>query len=75
MCRECFDKKVPSLTTLTLEFGENLIIIRNIPCMECSICGEIFFSDEVSKHLEEITSEAKSMIQEISVIDYSKVAA
>lgn len=75
MCRECFNKKIPSRTTLTLEFGENLIIIRNIPCMECQICGEVFFSDDVSKHLEEITAEAKGMIQEISVIDYSKAAA
>ena len=36
--------------------------------------GEVEYSDEVMKHLDDIVSHAKKFVQEISVVDYSKVA-
>ena len=54
--------------------GNSVIIIKNVPCEECEQCGEIFYTDEVAEHLEEMVNDAKKLLQEISVIDYSKVA-
>ena len=48
--------------------------MRNVPCEECEQCGEIFYTDEVAERLEEMVNDAKKLLQEISVIDYSKVA-
>jgi hypothetical protein len=42
--------------------------------MECQMCGEVMFSDEVSAKLETIVEAAKKVVQEISVIDYNKAA-
>ena len=75
MCNACFrDDKIKSHTTFTVEYKDCIIVVKNVPCFECQICGEITFSDEVSEHLEELVNGAKSVLQEISVIDYSKAA-
>lgn len=75
MCNACFsDDKVKTKTTFTVEYQECIIVVRNVPCLECPICGEVTFTDEVSKRLEKLVNAAKSVLQEISVIDYSKVA-
>lgn len=41
---------------------------------KCEQCGEIFYTDEVAEQLEKLVEAAKSLLQDISVIDYSKVA-
>ena len=73
MCNACFrNDKIKILTTLAVEHKSCLTVIRNIPCLECLICGDAFFSDEVSEHLEKIIKEDESGLREVSIIDYSK---
>lgn len=75
MCNVCFsDDKIKTTTTFTVEYNNCIIVIKNVPCLECQRCGEIIFTDEVSEKLEKLTSAAKRIMQEISVIDYSKAA-
>ena len=75
MCNACFrDDKINTFTTFTVEYNDCIIVIRNVPCLECQVCGETTFSDEVSERLEKIVNAAKSVLQDISIIDYSKVA-
>ncbi|MCR5598515.1 MAG: YgiT-type zinc finger protein, partial [Lachnospiraceae bacterium] len=56
------------------EYNNCIIVVKNVPCMECQRCGEITFSDEVSAKLEALVDASKKIMQEISVIDYSKAA-
>ena len=75
MCNACFrDDKIKTSTTFTVEYKGCIIVIRNVPCLECPICGETTFTDEVSERLEKIVNSAKTVLQDISVIDYLKVA-
>ncbi len=75
MCNACFEhEKIETTTTFTVEYGGCIIIVRNVPCLECQVCGEETFTDEVASRLEELVDSAKSVLQEVSVIDYSKVA-
>lgn len=75
MCNACFnDNKIKTKTTFTVEYKDCIIIIKNVPCLECADCGEITFTDEVSEKLESIVNTAKNLMQEISVIDYCKAA-
>ena len=75
MCMYCKSGEfVESLTTHVVNHKNCLIIIKNVPCMECEQCGEKYYSDEVAKHLDRIVSAAKKMTQEISVIDYQVAA-
>ena len=75
MCNACFNgNKLKAKTTFTVEYKECIIVIKNVPCLECEICGEITFTDEVSKKLELLVNAAKELMQDISVIDYCKAA-
>ncbi|AOZ97921.1 type II toxin-antitoxin system MqsA family antitoxin [Butyrivibrio hungatei] len=75
MCNACFnDGKIESTTTFTVEYKECIIVIKNVPCFECQICGEVTFTDEVSAKLEKLIDTAKIIMQDISVIDYNKAA-
>ena len=75
MCNACFnDNKLKSKTTFTVEYKDCIIVIKNVPCLECEICGEISFTDEVSEKIELLVNAAKKLMQEISVSDYCKVA-
>lgn len=74
VCNSCFgDDKLKSTTTFTADNKGCIIVVKNVPCLECRGCGEITFSDEVSECLENIVNSAKKICQEIAVIDYSKV--
>ena len=63
-----------SFTTHVVNYSNSVIIIKHVPCEECEQCGEIFYTDEVAEQLEKLVEAAKSLLQDISVIDYSKVA-
>ena len=75
MCNACFgDDKIKTTTTFTVEYKGCIIVIRNVPCLECQKCGEITFTDEVAEQLEKIVAAAKTVLQDVSILDYSKVA-
>ena len=51
-----------------------IIVIKNVPCLECPICGETTFTDDVADRLEKLVEAAKRIMNDISVIDYQKAA-
>ena len=65
---------IESTTTHVVDFKTHLIIVRNVPCMECDQCGEKYFTDAVAERLEKIVNEAKKFMQEVSIIDYRQAA-
>ena len=75
MCMFCkCDTVTPSLTTHVVNYNCTNIVIKNVPCEECEQCGEKFYTDDVAEKLEKMVNAAKQMMQEIAVLDYSKVA-
>ena len=63
-----------STTTHVVNYKGCVIVVKNVPCEECEQCGEKFYTDEVAERLEVMVDAAKKLMQEISVIDFSKVA-
>ncbi len=57
---------------IEMEFG--LLVIRNIPCMKCSECDEVFINGIVIKKIEDIIEKVKSITQDVTIIDYQKTA-
>lgn len=75
MCMFCkCDTVTPSLTTHVVNYNGAIIVIKNVPCEECEQCGEKFYTDEVAEKIEKMVNVAKQLMQEIAVLDYSKVA-
>lgn len=74
LCMECGAKAEKSFTTDVTDLGNCLVIVRNVPCYKCAECNEVTYTADVVKRLENIVEQAKKVMQEISIIDYSKVA-
>ncbi len=75
MCIYCKSSTtVSSSTTHVVNYKICIIVIKNVPCLECDQCGEKYYTDEVAEHLESIVNMAKKTMQEIAVIDYPQVA-
>lgn len=70
MCMYCKN----STTTHVVNYKNCIIVIKNVPCLECDQCGEKYYTDEVTERLELIVDMAKKLMQEIAVIDYPQVA-
>ena len=73
-CFMCKGEIISSTTTFMVDLGNCIIIVKNVPCFQCSQCGEISYSDEVAKRLEKIVDTLKNTVTEISVIDYKTAA-
>ena len=68
MCMYCKNSTtINSTTTHVVNYKNCIIVIKNVPCLECDQCGEKYYTDEVAEHLELIVDMAKKLMQEIAV--------
>lgn len=74
ICFFCKGEMKNAVTTFMSDLGSCIVIIRNVPCLKCSQCGEEIFSDEVAKKLERIVNKLKESVTEIAVTDYRNAA-
>ncbi len=74
LCTVCRKTVQKGVTTSVTDLGYCLVIVRNVPCYKCTECNEILYTGDTVQKLEQIIAIATKMMQEISVIDYSKVA-
>ena len=73
-CFYCKGKMEESTTVFTVQLDTCLVVIKNVPCLECSRCGEVEIANETMAVLEKIVETSKKLIQEVAVVDY-KLAA
>ena len=64
-----------AVTAYMVDLKDCIFIVKNVPCEECSLCGEKFFSNEFMQKLDGIVRKAREIASEVFVIDYSKQAA
>ena len=75
MCFFCKNNRViETTTTHIVDFNDCVIVIKNVPCKQCEICGEKYYSDDITAALEKIVNAAKSLVQEVAVIDFKHAA-
>ena len=74
---ECFYCKGPMVegtTVFTVELERCLVVIRNVPCLECLQCGEVEIADETMQRIEQIVESCRKLVQEVAVVDYRQAA-
>lgn len=75
MCMCCKNQKYrESTTTHVVNYENCIIVVKNVPCLECEKCGEKLYSAEVAEKIEKLVDSAKKLMQEIAVFDYKAVA-
>jgi YgiT-type zinc finger domain-containing protein len=65
---------IDSTTTYVITLENYVLIIKNVPCMKCTQCGDELFNTDILEKIDEIISETEKLASEVSIIDYSKVA-
>lgn len=63
-----------STSTYTAVLKSCILIIKNVPCMKCTQCGDVLYNTDVLEKIDDIIAMAEKMASEVSIIDYSKVA-
>jgi YgiT-type zinc finger domain-containing protein len=72
----CKGKIQDGCSTFTADPGDCIIIIKNVPSRICGQCGEVSYSDEVSRRLEQIVNAIRqTIVTEIAVVNYTEKAA
>ena len=69
-CFFCKGNMNESHTNYMTEVDGHFIIIKNVPCMKCSQCGEESFSGSTVRKIETILSKLKDMWAEVAIVDF-----
>ena len=64
-----------STTTYMADYQGSYIIIKNVPCEQCTQCGEVYLNGVTLQKIEKILEQLKTVLTEIAVVDYSQTAA
>lgn len=62
---------IESTTTHVAELGNCIVVIKNVPCLKCDQCGEVFVNGEVAARLEQIVAGFEKALTEIAVVNYT----
>ena len=67
-CPLCGGRKHPGRTTYTADLASALVVVRNVPAMICSLCGEQWIDSPTAADLERITDVARAKGHQIEVL-------
>ena len=70
-CFMCKGNLEDKNTNFISDLGNRIIIVKDVPSQVCTQCGEVSYSHEVAKRLEEIVNITKNAITEIAVVHYN----
>ncbi|MDY6349622.1 MAG: type II toxin-antitoxin system MqsA family antitoxin [Selenomonas sp.] len=73
-CTFCKAPTEPSVSTFTVDLGNCVVVIRNVPSDVCTQCGEPYYSTEVMQKLYEIVDSLRSTMTEVAIVNYPNAA-
>ena len=67
-CISCKGDLINKNTNFIADLGDCIIIVKDVPSQVCSQCGEVSYSHEVAKRLEEIVGQMKNIMTEVAIV-------
>ena len=62
--------------THTVDLGNCIVIVKNVPASVCAQCGEVWYSGTVAKQLEKIVDAVTATANtEVAIVSYSEKVA
>ena len=61
----------PGKVTVTLQRGETIIIVKEVPAKVCDNCGEYYLSEEITKKALGRAEKAATLGVEIEIIKFA----
>ena len=74
-CFHCKGDTEQKLKTHAVTLDQCVIIIKNVPSLVCTQCGEVFFTDIVMETLEAIIDRLENIIKEVAIVEYADAVA
>jgi len=71
-CPLCGGTKKEGKTTFSVDSGDSVIVIRNVPATVCSLCGNEWIADDIAARLESIIEDAKEKHHLVEVTQFAK---
>ena len=68
------DNMIKARHTYIAQLEKCYVIIENVPCYECTQCGEVVYSSSVMEKIDDILDKLKSIASKIFIMDYEKAA-
>ena len=74
-CALCKGTMIEGKTNLPFETAhENMVVVKGVPALVCSQCGESFIEIQVLRHVEEIVDSAERSGITLGFVQYRKAA-
>ncbi|MFA5786474.1 MAG: type II toxin-antitoxin system MqsA family antitoxin [Actinomycetota bacterium] len=74
-CPLCGGDKEPGATTFTVDLDFGVVVVRDVPALVCSQCGEAWIQDPVAAKLEIIVEDARRRRAVVEVTRWEEAAA
>ena len=73
-CFICKGRTQEMKKTYVATLEECVIIVKNVPAIVCSQCGEVYYTDEVAERLEQIVRKLQQFVKEVAIVEYENAA-
>ncbi len=70
-CFFCKGNLVEQNTNFMADIDNCFIIVKNVPSLVCTQCGEVAYTDQVSARLEQIVHSLCQALSEVAIVNYS----
>ena len=69
-CFYCKGDMEKQLTNYIADLDNCIIIIKNVPSLVCTQCGEKYYDNNTMKKIESILDSLENIITEVAVVNY-----
>ncbi|MGC8784352.1 MAG: type II toxin-antitoxin system MqsA family antitoxin [Armatimonadota bacterium] len=73
-CPLCGGEKQPGTTTFAVDLQFGVVVVRNVPALVCTQCGDAWIDDPVAARLEDIVADARRRHTVVEVTQWQQVA-
>ncbi len=74
-CPLCGGEKRQGTTTFAVDLKFGVVVVREVPALVCSKCGDAWIDDAVAAKLEAVVAGAREKQAEVEVTQWRLVAA
>jgi YgiT-type zinc finger domain-containing protein len=74
-CPLCGGEKEPGTTTFTVDLKFGVLVVRDVPALVCSQCGDAWIEDAVAAKLETVVADARRRQAVVEVTRWEQIAA
>jgi YgiT-type zinc finger domain-containing protein len=71
-CPVCGGEKRNGETTYSVDLGESVIVVRNVPARICGMCGEEWIDDGTARKLENVVEAARKSGSQVEIVAFAR---